>query len=393
MASKETQSLSPTKKGEETDILSPEDYVPSITGLAKTYTGIVLDHLKSQTKPLKALFSGLVEKLHGGVKTDSHPLLIGDDNRFVTRPIRHQDLWEMYQRATAAFWTVWEVDLKDDVKHWKTLHPDERKFISHVLAFFAVADGVVIENLILRIIQQVKIMEAKAFYCAQINMEFIHADMYGKLIDTIIPDEEEKNALLHATENFPSIRRKIEWACKWIEKGEFSENILAFAVMEGIFFSGAFAAIFWLKEKKVMPGLTYSNELISRDEALHRNFACMLFTKGYVALPSRETVLDIITEAVEIEKDFFTDALPNTLIGLNVDQMKAHIEYVADNLLEELNMEKHYGTKTPLSFMESISMEMKTNFFERRVAEYQRAGVMASQEEGKNDFEFWDDVS
>jgi len=266
--------------------------------------------------------------------------------------------------------------------HWENLKDDERKFIKHVLAFFAASDGIVNENLIERFSQEVQVTEARCFYGFQIAMENIHSEMYSLLINTYVRDTAEKDYLFNAIETMPCVRKKADWALKWIndKNATFAERIIAFAAVEGIFFSGSFAAIFWLKKRGLMPGLTFSNELISRDEGLHCDFACLMF-KHLVNKPTTERVHEIIRDAVSIEQEFLTDALPVRLIGMNCELMKTYIEFVADRLIGELNCPKIYNSENPFDFMELISLEGKTNFFEKRVGEYQKAGVMSTRED------------
>lgn len=321
--------------------------------------------------------------------TKDEPILAQNENRFISRPILYHDLHEMYQKAIASFWTVEEVNLKDDPLHWEEkLTADARRFISHILAFFVVSDGVVLENLASRFFLEVQIPEARNFYAFQMAIESIHGDMYSTMIEALIADEEERSFLFNATSNFPCIKKKADWALKWItdQNSSFAERLVAFAAVEGIFFSGSFAAIYWLKMKGLMPGLTFSNELISRDEGLHRDFACLLYRKYIVHKPEKKTVLKIVTDAVAIEEDFFNNALPVELIGMNKKLMKQYIKYVADNLLEELGYDKYYNLQNPFDFMENISLENKTNFFEKRVGEYQRYGVM-NTDKTDNDFD------
>jgi ribonucleoside-diphosphate reductase subunit M2 len=309
----------------------------------------------------------------------AEPLLRDNPNRFVVFPIQYDDIWEYYKKAVASFWTSDEIDLSRDRVDWEGLKEDERYFIKHVLAFFAASDGIVNENLVERFAQEVQVPEARFFYGFQIAMENVHSETYSLLIDTYIRDPVEKTKLLGAIETIPCVQRKAEWALKWINDKEstFPERVLAFAAVEGIFFSGSFAAIFWLKKRGLMPGLTFSNELISRDEGMHCNFACLMW-KHVVQKCSSERVLEIITGAVEIEKDFLTDALPVRLIGMNAESMCTYIEFIADRLLVDLDQPKFYHSENPFSFMELISLEGKTNFFEKRVGDYQKAGVMAN---------------
>uniref|UniRef100_A0A0V0G9Z6 ribonucleoside-diphosphate reductase n=1 Tax=Triatoma dimidiata TaxID=72491 RepID=A0A0V0G9Z6_TRIDM len=310
------------------------------------------------------------------------PLLRENPRRFVIFPIEYHDIWQMYKKAEASFWTVEEVDLSKDLNDWAKLKPDEKHFISHILAFFAASDGIVNENLVERFSQEVQVTEARCFYGFQIAMENVHSEMYSLLIDTYIRDSKERDYLFNAIETLDCVKKKADWALQWISSktATFAERIIAFAAVEGVFFSGSFAAIFWLKKRGLMPGLTFSNELISRDEGLHCDFACLMF-KHLVQKPTKERITAIIEDAVIIEKEFLTEALPVAMIGMNCDLMKQYIEFVADRLLVELDCPKHFNSKNPFDFMEHISLEGKTNFFEKKVGEYQKAGVMASKEE------------
>nr|AID23633.1 ribonucleotide reductase b [Hofstenia miamia] len=318
------------------------------------------------------------------------PLLKENPDRFVLFPIEYNDIWAMYKKAEASFWTAEEVDLSRDVMHWnEKLNDDERHFIKHVLAFFAASDGIVNENLVARFSREVQISEARCFYGFQIAIENIHSEMYSLLIETYISDYHERQRLFRALEHMPCIARKGDWALRWIasEKATFAERLVAFSAVEGIFFSGSFAAIFWLKKRGLMPGLTFSNELISRDEGLHTDFACLLY-KHLINKLSPNTVYLIIKDAVKIEQEFLSDALPVALIGMNGKLMGQYIEYVADRLLVELGYCKIWNVENPFPFMDNINLEGKTNFFEKRVAEYQKAGVMQSLQSSKNQFEF-----
>merc|ERR1712203_515194 len=318
------------------------------------------------------------------VEKTQEPLLMENPRRFVILPIQYGDIWQMYKKAEASFWTAEEVDLSKDVKDWENLKDDERYFVSHVLAFFAASDGIVNENLVERFMKEVRVPEARCFYGFQIAMENIHSEMYSLLIDTYIKDRDERNKLFNAIETFPAIKKKAQWALRWINsnKATYAERVIAFASVEGIFFSGSFAAIFWLKKRGLMPGLTFSNELISRDEGLHTDFACLMF-HHLKNKPTEARIKQIIKEAVEIEIEFLTEALPVKLIGMNHELMSQYIRYVADRLLVELNCEKEWNVENPFDFMENISLDGKTNFFEKRVGDYQKAGVMASREEQK----------
>ncbi|MFL2948890.1 MAG: ribonucleotide-diphosphate reductase subunit beta [Candidatus Poseidoniaceae archaeon] len=298
-------------------------------------------------------------------------------DRFVLFPIQHSDIWEMYKQQMACFWTAEEIDLAEDLKDWQNLNGDEQHFLKHILAFFAASDGIVNENLGVNFSNEVCWPEARAFYGFQIMMENIHAETYSLLIDTYIKDEQEKDHLFKALETVPSVKRKGDWAMRWLsrKKGSFAERLVAFAAVEGIFFSGSFCAIFWLKKRGLMPGLTFSNELISRDEGLHCDFACLLHNKLLRGAGAAK-ITRIIAEAVEIEIEFVTSALPVSLIGMNSILMEQYIQFVADRLLVSLGASKLYNVVNPFPWMEMISMQGKTNFFEKRVAEYQKAGVM-----------------
>ncbi|RXK49698.1 ribonucleoside-diphosphate reductase [Aquirufa rosea] len=308
------------------------------------------------------------------------PLLVEDPNRFVLFPIKHNDIWKFYKQAEASFWTAEEIDLQQDLADWKKMNDGERHFISHVLAFFAASDGIVNENLANNFLKEVQYAEAKCFYGFQVMMENIHSETYSLLIDTYIQDPKEKDRLLRAIETIDCVKKKAEWALKWIESDSFVERLISFAAVEGIFFSGSFCSIFWLKKRGLMPGLSFSNELISRDEGLHCDFACLLYTDHIKNKVSQERVYEIITNAVEIEKEFVTVALPVSLIGMNAQLMCQYIEFVADRLLVALGCKKYYNATNPFDFMEMISLQGKTNFFEKRVAEYQKSGVMSDKD-------------
>ncbi len=307
----------------------------------------------------------------------NEPLLKENKDRFVVFPIQHNDIWRFYKQHEASFWTAEEIDLHADLVDWDSkLNDDERYFIKHVLAFFAASDGIVNENLAENFLHEVQYTEARFFYGFQIAMENIHSETYSLLIDTLIKDPMEKDKLFHAVDTMECVKQKADWALRWIDKGSFAERLIAFAAVEGIFFSGSFCSIFWLKKRGLMPGLTFSNELISRDEGLHCDFACLLYTKHMINKLPKKTVETIIRDAVEIEKHFVTDALPVNLIGMNAKLMQQYIEFVADRLLVELGNEKIYNATNPFDFMEMISLQGKTNFFEKRVGEYQKAGVL-----------------
>lgn len=321
--------------------------------------------------------------------TITEPLLIPDDNRFVMFPIQYNDVWEMYKRQVDCFWRAEEVDLSRDLNDWKSLNDDERKFIKMVLAFFAASDGLVLENLAVRFMGDVQLSEARAFYGFQIAMENIHSEMYSLLIDTYIQDKSEKTTLFQATQNFECIAKKANWAKKWLDdqQSEFASRLVAFAAIEGIFFSASFASIYWIKKRGLMPGLTFSNELISRDEALHTEFAVMLYNKLQRRL-SKNRIHEIIREAVSIEKEFITEAIPCRMIGMNAKLMSQYIEFVADRLVLQLGYDKIYNSQNPFDFMELISIESKVNFFERTNSEYALANktVDADVFEFKSDF-------
>jgi ribonucleoside-diphosphate reductase subunit M2 len=322
-------------------------------------------------------------------KSTQEPLLMEDENRYVMFPIRDQDIWKMYKKQEDLFWRVEEVDLSKDTKDWQKLSPDEKHFISMILAFFASSDGIVLENLAIRFMGEVQLSEARAFYGLQIAMENIHSIMYSTLIESYINDKTEKLRLFNAVNEFPCIKKKADWAIKWIndKRSTFATRLIAFACVEGIFFSGAFCSIFWLKKRGLMPGLTFSNELISRDEALHTEFAVLLYKKLQKQL-KRQRLEEIIKEAVEIEKEFICEALPCRIIGMNQMMMSQYIEFVADRLLLQLGGDKVYNTQNPFDWMESISLDGKTNFFEKVVGEYSLATKIENVD---NAFEFSDD--
>lgn len=311
----------------------------------------------------------------------TEPILEENKSRFVLFPIQHDDIWAFYKKAEASFWTAEEIDLSPDLIDWENkLNDDERHFIKHVLAFFAASDGIVNENLAENFLSEVQYTEAKFFYGFQVAMENIHSETYSLLIDTYIKDTAEKNHLFNAIDTLDCVKKKADWALRWIDKGNFAERLVAFAAVEGIFFSGSFCSIFWLKKRGLMPGLSFSNELISRDEGLHCDFACLLYNEHVVNKLSKDDIKKIILDAVEIEKEFVTDALPVKLIGMNSDLMQQYIEFVADRLLQELGNEKVFNVSNPFDFMEMISIQGKTNFFEKRVGEYQKAGVLAGKD-------------
>lgn len=316
-------------------------------------------------------------------------ILAPNDQRFVLFPIKYHDVWQMYKKHMAVFWTAEELDLVPDLNDWETkLNNDERYFVSHILAFFAASDGIVNENLAIRFMKDVQIPEARCFYGFQIAMENIHSETYSLLIDTYIKDSREKDKLFHATENMACVAKKAKWAMNWISsKKSFAHRLIAFAAIEGIFFSGSFCSIYWLKKRGLMPGLCTSNEFISRDEGLHCQFAVLLHSLlDKEEQLTAETITQIITEAVEIEKEFILEALPVSLIGMNAESMSQYIEFVADHWLEQLGAPKHFNTKNPFDWMELISLEGKTNFFEKRVSEYQRPGIVGDKSTNNHTF-------
>jgi ribonucleotide reductase beta subunit family protein with ferritin-like domain len=305
------------------------------------------------------------------IENTSEPLLTPTEDRFVMFPLQYADVWELYKKQVDCFWRAEEVDLSKDLVDWAKLNKDEQKFISMVLAFFAASDGIVLENLATRFMSDVQVAEVRSFYGFQIAMENIHSEMYSLLIDTYIKDKDEKHRLFHATSNFPCITKKADWAKKWIEdnNSSFAERLVAFAAIEGIFFSSSFASIYWIKKRGLMPGLTFSNELISRDEALHTEFAILLYTKLRNSL-SQTRIHEIIKDAVAIETEFITEAIPCRMIGMNAVLMTQYIEFVADRLCMQLGYAKIYKSNNPFDFMELISVESKVNFFERTNSEY-----------------------
>ena len=319
------------------------------------------------------------------------PILEENKDRFVIFPIQHHDLWDWYKKQEASIWTAEEIDLHQDIIDWKEkLNDDERYFIKHILAFFAASDGIVNENLAENFVSEVQYTEAKFFYGFQIMMENIHSEVYSLLIDTYVSDDKEKDALFRAIEVFPAIKDKVEWALRWIDSPSFAERLIAFAAVEGIFFSGSFCSIFWLKKRGLLPGLTFSNELISRDEGLHCDFAVHLHNNHIINKVPKERIRGILIDALDIERKFITESLPVSLIGMNAKLMTQYLEFVTDRLLVEFGCEKEYNTKNPFDFMDMISLQGKTNFFEKRVSEYQKAGVANAgkdEESGKISFD------
>jgi ribonucleoside-diphosphate reductase beta chain len=313
-------------------------------------------------------------------------ILQDNPGRFVLFPIEHNDIWKFYKQQEACFWTAEEIDLAQDIQDWDyKLNDDEKHFVKHILAFFAASDGIVNENIALNFVNEVQYTEAKMFYGFQIMMENIHSETYSLLIDSYIKDKEEQLNLFNAIETIPAIKKKAEWAMRWIEKGTFTERLIAFAAVEGIFFSGSFCSIFWLKKRGLMPGLTFSNELISRDEGMHCDFACHLSNNHIQNKLSEDKIKEIIVSALAIEKEFILEALPVRLIGMNADLMSQYLEFVTDRLLSALGCSKVYNSENPFDFMQNIALQGKTNFFEKRVAEYQKAGVNNKSDESIED--------
>jgi ribonucleoside-diphosphate reductase beta chain len=315
-------------------------------------------------------------------------ILQENKNRFVLFPIEHHDIWDYYKKAQQVFWTAEEIDLAQDYTDWEKLNDGEQHFVKHVLAFFAASDGIVNENLAENFVSEVQYTEAKFFYGFQIMMENVHSETYSLLIDTYIKDKEEQNHLFNAIDTVPAVQKKAEWALKWIGSESFVERLVAFAAVEGIFFSGSFCSIFWLKKRGLMPGLSFSNELISRDEGLQTDFAVHLYKNHIENKLSRERILEIINSALIIEKEFITEALPVSLIGMNSELMKQYLEYVCDRLLMDLGVGKVYNTENPFDFMANIALQNKTNFFEKRVADYVKSGVGEVQEQISFDEDF-----
>ena len=315
-------------------------------------------------------------------------ILQENKNRFVLFPIEHHDIWDYYKKAQQVFWTAEEIYLAQDLTDWAKLNEGEQHFVKHVLAFFAASDGIVNENLAENFVAEVQYTEAKFFYGFQIMMENIHSETYSLLIDTYIKDKEEQNHLFNAIDTVPAVQKKAEWALKWIGSDSFVERLIAFAAVEGIFFSGSFCSIFWLKKRGLMPGLSFSNELISRDEGLHTDFAVHLYKNHIENKLSRERLIEIIDSALTIEKEFITESLPVSLIGMNSELMKQYLEYVSDRLLMDLGVGKIYNTENPFDFMANIALQNKTNFFEKRVADYVKSGVGEVQEQISFDEDF-----
>src|SRR6056300_118563 len=314
------------------------------------------------------------------------PILQENKNRFVIFPIQHDDIWQWYKKQEASFWTAEEIDLHQDVVDWKKLSDDERYFLKHIRAFFAASDGIVNENLAENFVNEVQYSEAKFFYGFQIMMENIHSETYSLLIDTYVKDDKEKDKLFKAIETFPAIKKKADWALKWIESDSFAERLIAFAGVEGIFFSGSFCSIFWLKKRGLMPGLTFSNELISRDEGVHCDFAVHLHNNHIINKVPKERIREILIDALNIEREFITESLPVSLIGMNAKLMTQYLEFVTDRLLDQFECEKEFNVTNPFDFMDMINLQGKTNFFEKRVAEYQKAGVLNNDKKEESNF-------
>mmetsp|Transcript_8392 Transcript_8392/g.19203 ORF Transcript_8392/g.19203 Transcript_8392/m.19203 type:complete len:375 (-) Transcript_8392:222-1346(-) len=337
---------------------------------------MIAEEIEAIDKSFNESYVTEFKKLEMSGKLKPEPLLMEDKSRFVLFPIKQPDIWDMYKKAEASFWTAEEIDLSDDAKFWAKMTDKEKFFVSHVLAFFAASDGIVNENLAMNFSSEVQSSEARCFYGFQIAIENIHSEVYSLLIDTYVKDVEKKAHLLNAIETVPCVQKKANWALRWCNRdyASFAERIVAFAAVEGIFFSGSFCAIFWLKKRGMMPGLCFSNELISRDEGLHCDFACLIYSKLVNKLPPAR-VAEIVRDAVAIECEFISEALPVELIGMNSGLMSKYIEFCADRLLQALGCEKHFGTQNPFDWMEMISLQGKTNFFEKRVSEYSKAGV------------------
>jgi ribonucleoside-diphosphate reductase beta chain len=309
-------------------------------------------------------------------------ILQENPNRFVIFPIEHPDLWDLYKKQQACIWTAEEIDLSQDLNDWRNvLNEDEKYFVKNILAFFAASDGIVNENLAENFVKEVQYSEAKFFYGFQIMMENIHSETYSLLIDTYIQEQEEKNMLFKAIDTIPAVKKKAEWALKWIDSPHFQERLIAFAAVEGIFFSGSFCSIFWLKKRGLMPGLSFSNELISRDEGMHCDFAVHLHNNHIINKVSPDRIKEILTSALEIEKEFITESLPVRLIGMNSELMIQYLEFVTDRLLLDLGCSRVYNSENPFDFMANIALQGKTNFFEKRVGEYQKAGIMNKNED------------
>ena len=320
--------------------------------------------------------------MENSVYSYGEKILQENPNRFVIFPIEHPDLWDLYKKQQACIWTAEEIDLSQDLNDWRNvLNEDEKYFVKNILAFFAASDGIVNENLAENFVKEVQYSEAKFFYGFQIMMENIHSETYSFLIDTYIQEQEEKNMLFKAIDTIPAVKKKAEWALKWIDSPHFQERLIAFAAVEGIFFSGSFCSIFWLKKRGLMPGLSFSNELISRDEGMHCDFAVHLHNNHIINKVSPDRIKEILTSALEIEKEFITESLPVRLIGMNSELMIQYLEFVTDRLLVDLGCSRVYNSENPFDFMANIALQGKTNFFEKRVGEYQKAGIMNKNED------------
>jgi ribonucleoside-diphosphate reductase beta chain len=320
--------------------------------------------------------------MENSVYSYGEKILQENPNRFVIFPIEHPDLWDLYKKQQACIWTAEEIDLSQDLNDWRNvLNEDEKYFVKNILAFFAASDGIVNENLAENFVKEVQYSEAKFFYGFQIMMENIHSETYSLLIDTYIQEQEEKNMLFKAIDTIPAVKKKAEWALKWIDSPHFQERLIAFAAVEGIFFSGSFCSIFWLKKRGLMPGLSFSNELISRDEGMHCDFAVHLHNNHIINKVSPDRIKEILTSALEIEKEFITESLPVRLIGMNSELMIQYLEFVTDRLLVDLGCSRVYNSENPFDFMANIALQGKTNFFEKRVGEYQKAGIMNKNED------------
>ena len=320
--------------------------------------------------------------MENSVYSYGEKILQENPNRFVIFPIEHPDLWDLYKKQQACIWTAEEIDLAQDLNDWRNiLNEDEKYFVKNILAFFAASDGIVNENLAENFVKEVQYTEAKFFYGFQIMMENIHSETYSLLIDSYIQDPEEKDKLFRAIETIPAVKKKAEWALKWVESPHFQERLIAFAAVEGIFFSGSFCSIFWLKKRGLMPGLSFSNELISRDEGMHCDFAVHLHNNHIINKVSPDRIKEILTSALEIEKEFITESLPVRLIGMNSELMIQYLEFVTDRLLMDLGCSRVYNSENPFDFMANIALQGKTNFFEKRVGEYQKAGILNKNED------------
>ena len=352
----------------------------SVIGSVFKWANKPLNYEQTVTKDVQSPSREMVENCYE-VYQETEPILKDNWDRLVVYPIVHHDLWAKYEQSVANFWTVHEIDLSDDIRDWKELTEAERQFISHILAFFAASDGIVIENLAAKFLVDVKIPEARQFYAQQISVEAIHSETYSLLIDTLIKDPQEKEDLFNAVLTLPAVHMKAVWAIDWINGRPFRERLIAYACVEGIMFSGSFAAIFWLKSRGKMPGLSFSNQLIARDEALHYEFSTLIYKKLEEKVPE-DRIKEIVAEAVSVEVEFLSKALPSGLHGINFQSMKEYIQFVADRLLVDFGCTKLFNSENPFSFMEAISLEGKTNFFERRVSEYQKARAMSRKMEG-----------